>query len=67
MSDQCELFEVCRFMLSFEKDPEVIREGWIHIFCENKEKSEECQRKKILKETGKPPVYNMTPTGKLLS
>jgi hypothetical protein len=67
MSNPCELFKVCRFITGFERNQEVVREGWIETFCENRDESEKCRRKRILKATGSPPIFNMTPTGKLLS
>jgi len=66
MSEQCELLDKCGFFLNFKGNNEVIKNGWIRSFCESKEKSEKCERKKIRKATGKPPVDNMAPTGKLL-
>ncbi|MFH0925036.1 MAG: hypothetical protein V1872_05300 [bacterium] len=66
MSEKCELLEKCGFFNNFKGNTEVIKEGWIKMFCQNKEKSESCERKKLRKKTGKPPVDNMTPTGKIL-
>jgi hypothetical protein len=66
MSEQCELLDKCGFFLNYRGNSEVVIEGWIIMFCENKEKSEKCERKKIRKQTGKPPADNMTPTGRML-
>jgi hypothetical protein len=66
MSEQCELLDKCGFFLNYKANSEVIKEGWIRMFCENKEKAEKCERKKIRKQTGKPPADNMTPTGRML-
>lgn len=66
MSEKCELLEKCGFFINFNGNVDVVKEGWIRAFCENHEKSEQCERKKIRKQTGMPPVDNMAPTGRLL-
>jgi hypothetical protein len=66
MSEKCELLEKCGFFLNFKGNSEVIKQGWIKVFCENLAKSENCERKKIRKQTGKPPADNVTPTGKMV-
>lgn len=66
MSEKCELIDKCGFFLNFKGNSESVKNGWTTLFCENKEKSEKCERKKIRKATGKPPVDNMTPTGKMV-
>lgn len=66
MSEKCELLEKCGFFLNFKGNTEVAKQGWIKMFCENKERSAKCERKKIRNQTGKPPADNMTPSGKLL-
>ncbi|OQC47101.1 MAG: hypothetical protein BWX58_01717 [Deltaproteobacteria bacterium ADurb.Bin026] len=66
MSEKCELLNTCGFFINFRGNTEVVKQGWIKMFCESKEKSEKCKRKEIRKQTGKPPVDNMTPTGKML-
>jgi hypothetical protein len=66
MSEQCELLDKCGFFLNYRGNSEVVKEGWIIMFCKSKEKSEKCERKKIRKQTGKPPEDNMTPTGRIL-
>ena len=66
MAEQCELLDKCGFFINYKGNTEVVKQGWILMFCENKEKSEKCERKKIRKQTGNPPVDNMTPTGKIL-
>ncbi len=63
---KCELLDKCGFFLNFKGNTEVIRQGWIKLYCESKDKSETCVRKQIRKQTGKPPADNMTPTGKML-
>jgi hypothetical protein len=67
MEGQCEFLEKCRFLINYKGNSEVVKEGWIRLFCESREKSENCERKKIRKRTGQPPVDNMAPTGKLLA
>ena len=66
MSEKCELLNTCGFFINFRGNTEVVKQGWIKMFCESKDKSERCKRKEIRKQTGKPPVDNMTPTGKML-
>jgi hypothetical protein len=66
MAQKCELLEKCGFFLNFKKNSEVVKRGWIRAFCESLDKSENCERKKIRKQTGKPPADNMAPTGKML-
>jgi len=66
MSEKCELLDKCGFFLNFKGNSEVIKNSWITIFCESKEKSAKCKRKEIRKQTGKPPEDNMSPTGTLL-
>ncbi|MBI5014894.1 MAG: hypothetical protein HZB55_05305 [Deltaproteobacteria bacterium] len=67
MAQMCELLDRCGFFINFKGNSEVVKRGWIKVYCDNSEASERCERKKIRKQTGKPPVDNMTPTGKLLS
>lgn len=64
--EKCELLEKCGFFLNFKGNPDVIKQGWIRMFCESKEKSEKCERKKKRKQTGMAPADNMAPTGKML-
>ena len=66
MPEQCELLDKCGFFINFKGNSEVVKQGWIIMFCEDKERSEKCERKKIRKQTGKPPHDRMTPTGKML-
>ncbi len=66
MSEPCENLEKCGFFLNFKGNSEVVKKGWVKMFCESKEKSEKCERKKIKKQTGKPPADNMSPSGKML-
>jgi hypothetical protein len=66
MSENCELLSKCGFFTNFKANSEAIKQGWVKMFCENKEKSEKCKRKEIRKQTGTPPADNMSPTGKML-
>jgi hypothetical protein len=67
MSEPCELLEKCGFFNNYKKNTEVVKQGWIRMFCEDKAKSDRCERKKIRKQTGKPPLDNMAPNGNFLS
>lgn len=64
--EHCELLEKCGFFLNFKGNTEVARNGWINLFCQNKERSAKCERKKIRAQTGNPPVDNMAPNGHLI-
>ncbi|MBN1436725.1 MAG: hypothetical protein JW936_06600 [Sedimentisphaerales bacterium] len=66
MSDECEFLSKCGFFQNFSGNSETVKEGWIKIFCKDKDKSETCKRSQIRRETGIAPPDNMTPTGKLL-
>lgn len=66
MAEKCEFLDKCGFFLNFKGNSEVIKQGWIKLYCENRKKSEECARKKYRKEKGTPPPDNMSPTGKFL-
>ena len=66
MSEKCELLDNCGFFNNYKGNSEVVKNGWIRMFCESKEKSINCARKKIRMETGRPPADNMAPTGKFL-
>ncbi len=63
---KCELLDTCGFFKNFKANSEVIKQGWIKMYCEDKAKSEKCARKQYRKKYGKPPADNMTPTGKML-
>jgi hypothetical protein len=66
MAEQCELLDKCGFFINFQGNTEVVKQGWIIMFCNDKAKSEKCERKKFRKQTGTPPIDRMTPTGKIL-
>jgi len=66
LSDACELLEKCGFFNNYKGNTEVVKKGWIQMFCNSIEKSERCERKKIRKKTGTPPADNMAPTGSML-
>jgi hypothetical protein len=66
MTGVCENLVTCGFFNNFKGNSETVKRGWIAFFCENIGNSEICERKKIKRETGKPPADNMAPTGKLL-
>jgi len=66
MSESCEFLDRCGFFLNYKGNTEVIKQGWIRMYCENQEKSMQCERRKIREQTGQPPADNMCPTGKVL-
>ena len=66
VSDPCEFLDRCGFFINHKANTEVIKQGWVALFCEDLEKSQQCARKKIRQQTGQPPADNMSPTGDLL-
>ena len=66
MKEQCENLDKCGFFLNYRGNNEVRRNNWVLMFCEDKESSDTCARKKVKIETGKSPVDNMSPSGKIL-
>ncbi len=64
--EKCELLDTCGFFKNFKGNSEVVKQGWIKMFCEDKNKSERCARKKYREQHGVAPVDNMSPTGKML-
>ena len=66
MEQSCELLEKCGFFINFKANAEVIKQGWVRMYCQSQEKSERCKRKKIRQETGQPPADNMAPTGDMI-
>lgn len=64
--ESCKFLTECGFFNNFQGYPEVIKEGWIRMYCNNMEKSETCSRKIYRLEHGTPPVENMSPTGKFI-
>jgi hypothetical protein len=66
MSDQCEFLGTCGFFLNYKGNTEVVRQGWVSLFCEDEQKSKQCERKKVRQATGQPPADNMAPTGSML-
>ncbi len=67
MPEQCEFLEKCGFFLNYRWNTEVVKQGWVNMFCDDKEKSELCERKNARRRTGQPPADNMCPTGTLLT
>ncbi len=66
-SDQpCELRDRCSFFKNVSSSTNDIMSTWAKMFCNSKEKSERCKRKKYFLETGTQPVPEMTPTGKMI-
>ena len=65
-TEPCEFLDTCPFFKKYQGNLEVIKQGWINLYCKNKKKSEECARKKYRKEKGVPPPPNMTPIGTYL-
>jgi len=66
MLEKCPFLEKCGFFINFKGNSEVIKNGWVNLYCNDKGKSERCERKKIRQQTGKPPADNMAPNGQML-
>jgi|WetSurMetagenome_2_1015567.scaffolds.fasta_scaffold88429_3 hypothetical protein len=66
MSENCENLVNCSFFNVYNGNSEVVKNGWVRIFCNDKNKSVNCHRKQLKKKTGSPPPPNMAPTGKML-
>ena len=64
--EKCELLDKCGFFKNYQGNTEVVKNAWIKMFCDDKQSSERCERKKYRKQNGKPPADNMAPTGKML-
>jgi hypothetical protein len=65
VTNECELLDNCSYFNVYGKQAKA-KEAWIRLFCMDKKKSEKCERKKILNQTGEPPPNNMSPTGEML-
>jgi hypothetical protein len=66
MNKQCDLVDNCAYFRIYEEQRSIAIDVWKKLFCKDIEKSEQCERKKIRRETGEPPPENMSPTGELL-
>ena len=64
--EQCEFLEKCGFFVNYQWNAEVVKQGWVALYCADKAESDHCARKKVRRETGQPPVDNMCPAGTLL-
>lgn len=63
---KCEMLNSCGFFINFKGNSEVVKQGWIRLYCESDQKSEKCERKKIRREKGQPPPDNMAPNGEMI-
>lgn len=64
--ESCQFLPMCAFFNNFRGYPEVIKEGWIRMYCNDLEQSNSCARKKFLMTNGCPPPENMSPTGRFI-
>lgn len=62
----CQFLSTCGFFNNFQGNTEVVKQGWVSIYCKDEEKSNKCVRKAYRQEHGTPPVNNMSPTGKMI-
>ena len=62
---QCELRDRCGFFRNYCQACKV-SEWFAVIYCNDREKSENCARKIHFKQHGEPPADNMSPTGEML-
>jgi hypothetical protein len=63
MQTKCELLDQCRFINRVTINLKNINQRWINLYCGDYERSELCERKKIIKKTGESAADNMAPTG----
>jgi len=49
MSAQCENLATCGLFREYQGNSEVIKNGWIRMYCNDILTSEKCQRKQIKK------------------
>jgi hypothetical protein len=66
MHDGCEFLSACGFLNNVRANSELIKDGWISMYCKSGERSERCKRKHIRKKTGHPPIDHMAPTGEII-
>ena len=66
MANECEFLQTCGFFQTYKGNTEVVKQGWVSMYCEDGEKSKRCERKKVRQKTGQPPADNMAPTGSML-
>jgi hypothetical protein len=66
MGGKCVFYETCGFIQNYKGSGQYLKEGWVSMFCDEFESSENCKRKRMILEVHKHPADNMTPTGKLL-
>lgn len=64
--EYCEDLDICGFFIRFKGNADIVKQGWIELYCENWGESEKCVRKQIKRGTGRPPADNMAPTGDLI-
>lgn len=66
MTEKCENLANCGFFLNFKGNMEVVKQGWINMYCMNSEKWDCCKRKLFKKQTQTSPPDNMSPNGKII-
>jgi len=66
MGGKCEFYDTCGFIHAYKGSGEPLKEGWISMFCDDRESSQNCKRVSFIVATGRHPANNMTPTGKHL-
>ena len=66
MAERCANLETCGFFKNFNANTEVVKNGWTKLYCEDKGRSDTCERKKLKAQTGQAPADNMAPTGRML-
>ena len=47
MSEKCELLNTCGFFINFRGNTEVVKQGWIKMFCESKENQRSVKERKL--------------------
>jgi hypothetical protein len=62
MPKECELLSTCGFFVKYQRSEDLTCRGFMNTFCRG-DQMDQCRRKQIRKETGKPPVDDMMPNG----
>ena len=63
---ECDRLKDCGFFKKYQDSYAGACKTLIETYCMDEEKSEECARKKVFKETGSPPDDDMMPTGEFV-
>ena len=63
---ECPIIHKCGFFREFSGDSDVVKQGWVSMYCHSELGQPTCKRLQYLNEHGESPPPNMSPTGKML-